>query len=274
MARVPRRSRRLAGVGTAAAALLALPGTALANDAGSITHSSGAVSATLTWDRAEYGIANPQLSVVRAGVRYDITIGDICGDGCIVVPDEPGSSPAQSAVKVADLDGDGEPEVLVDTFSGGAHCCLTARLLTWDGSRYVPRDLAYGDVGYQLRDADGDGRPELVGYDPRFSMAFTYYAASAFPVQVLQVDHGATVDVTRRFPAVVAKDAKARLADLRRARKRDDIRGLLAAYLADLYSLRQGAKASQELNRQVAGHRVSKGYKKLVLRRLRAWGYR
>jgi hypothetical protein len=257
-----------------AAALLALPSAALAGDAGSITHSSGPVTATLEWDQAGYGIANPRLYVVRSGVRYDITIEDVCSDGCIVVADDAATKPGQSALKVADLDGDGEPEVLVDTFSGGAHCCLTARLLTWDGTGYLPKDIAYRDVGYELRDADGDGRQELVGYDPRFSEAFTYFAASAFPVQVLQVDHGRTVDVTKRFPTVVAKDAKLRLADLRRARKRDDIRGLLAAYVADLYSLKQGAKASQELNRQVARHRVSKAYTKRLLRRLHDWGYR
>jgi len=246
---------------------------AWANDGGSITHSAGQTSATMEWDKAEYGIANPRLVVVREGVRYDITIADVCEEGCIVAPDG-APDPATSAVKVADLDADGEPEVLVDTFSGGAHCCLTARLLTFDGTGYTPKDVSYGDVGYALKDADGDGRPELVGYDPRFSAVFTAFAASAFPPQVLQVQKGTTVDVTRRFPSLVRADAKRRLADLRKARRGDDVRGILAAYVADQYLLGKGKVGTAEVDRQRRAGRVSTGFRKELLRRLKGWRYR
>ncbi|HEU4974614.1 MAG TPA: hypothetical protein VFT50_05950 [Baekduia sp.] len=271
---MPRRRSRLAGVGLAAALAAAAPATAQANRAGSITKSAGDVTATVSWTAAHFGIADPQLVVRRAGATYDVTIQDVCGEGCIIVPDDRHTDAGHSMLKVADLDADGEPEVLVDTFSGGAHCCLTARLLTWTGSGYQPHDIAYGDVGYELRDADGDGRPELVGYDPRFSAAFTYYAASAFPAQVLQVDHGETVDVTRRFPKVVAADARRWRKELRRAGRHTDIRGLLSAYVADLYTLRRGTAALRVLHHDVARHRVGARYRQRLLRKLHAWGYR
>ena len=268
--------RRSAWSGAAAVLLsaLACAAPATANDAGAITHSAGAVSATLEWDAADFGIANPRLFVVRDGVRYDLPIVDVCGDGCIVVPDEPDTKPGESAVKVADLDLDGEPEVLVDTFSGGAHCCVTARLLTWDGTGYQPKDIEYRDVSYTLRDADADGRLELVGYDPRFSSVFTAYAASAFPPQVLQVEKGATVDVTRKFPKLVRADAKLRLRDLRKARRGDDVRGVLAAYVADQYLLGRGRVGTAEVDRQRRNGRVSKGFGAFLLKRLKAWHYR
>jgi hypothetical protein len=253
---------------------VAAPG-ALANDAGSVTHGAGAVAATLEWDKAESGIANPRLFVVRDGVRYDLTIADICLEGCIVVPDDASADAARSsAVKVADLDGDGEPEVLVDTFSGGVHCCLTARLLTFDGTGYRPTDIAYRDVGYQLQDADGDGRPELVGYDPRFSEAFTAFAASAFPPQVFAVAAGKLVDVTRKVPRLARADARAQLRQVRSAKRGDDVRGALAAYVADQYLLGKGSVGTREVDRQRARHRVSKGFKAYVLKKLKAWGYR
>jgi hypothetical protein len=151
---------------------------------------------------------------------------------------------------------------------------VTARLLTFNGSGYTPKDIAYGDVGYALKDADGDGRPELVGYDPRFSSVFTAFAGSAFPPQVLQVDKGATVDVTRRFPALVRTDAKRRLHEIGRARRSDDIRGLLAAYVADQYLLGRGSVGTAEVDRQRRAGRVSKGFKKELLRRLKGWKYR
>jgi hypothetical protein len=259
----------------AAAALGGLaPSVARANDAGSITHAAGAVSATLEWDAAGSGVANPRLSVLRSGVRYDVTIADVCLEGCIVVPDEAGQAAQTSMVKVADLDGDGEPEVLVDTFSGGAHCCLTARLLVFDGTGYTPTDLDYRDVGYALADADGDGRLELVGQDPAFAEAFTAFAASSFPPQVLQVVAGKPVDVTRRFPRLVRADAAVQLKQLRRFRRGDDVRGFLAAYVADQYLLGKGSTGLREVDRQRRQGRVGKGFKALLLKRLKAWRYR
>jgi hypothetical protein len=253
---------------------LGAAGSAQAWDAGSITKTSGPVTATLTWGGAEFGVTQPALTITRDAVAYPITIDDICLEGCVLVADDAHTAPGTSTLKVADLDGDGEPEVLVDTFSGGAHCCVTARLLTWNGTGYTPKDISYGDVGYTLKDADGDGRPELVGYDPRFSAAFTAFAASAFPPQVLQVTAGTTVDVTRAFPGVIRADAKLRLRDLRKAKRRDDVRGVLAAYVADQYLLGKGKVGTAEIDRQRRAGRVSAGFKRLLLRKLKGWGYR
>jgi hypothetical protein len=246
---VRRRSGPFAAAALAAAALGAFAPAALGNDAGAITHTAGSVTATVAWDKAEFGISNPRLSVVRAGVRYDLTIGDICDEGCILVADDADTDPATSMLKVADLDGDGEPEVLLDTFSGGAHCCLTARLLTFNGTGYTPKDMGYGDVGYQLKDADGDGRLELVGQDPRFSAVFTAFAASGFPPSVFHVDKGAFVDVTATFPMLIRADAARRLKALRKAKRTDDVRGVLAAYVADQYLLGRGSVGTREVDR-------------------------
>jgi hypothetical protein len=278
---VRRRSVRAAALAVGAALSvgglsLSAASPALANDAGSITNAAGSVAATLEWDKADYGIADPRLFVVRDGVRYDLEIADICLEGCIVVPDDAADpdAAATSAVKVADLDGDGEPEVLVDVFSGGAHCCVTARLLTFNGTGYTPKDIGYGDVGYTLKDADGDGRPELVGFDPRFSAVFTAFAGSAFPPSVLRVDHGTTVDVTRSFPKLVRADAAERLKDLRKARRGDDVRGVAAAYVADQYLLGRGSVGTRELDRLRRKGLVRAAFKPYVLKKLKAWKYR
>jgi hypothetical protein len=274
---VPRRSplRGLAPLLGAVVALgAAFAAPALANDAGSITHGTGAVSATLAWDKAEFGIVNPRLSVTRDGVSYDVTISDICLEGCIVVPDGKDDPPGTSALKVADLDGDGEPEILADFFSGGAHCCLTARLLTFNGTGYKPTDISYGDVGYVLKDLDGDGRAELVGYDPVFSGAFTAFAGSGFPRWVQAVVGGKLVDVTRKYPKLIRTDAAARLKDLRKARHGDDVRGILAAYVAEEYLLNKGSTGTREVDHLRRKGFVTKAFKPYVLKKLKAWGYR
>jgi hypothetical protein len=277
---VPAPRRRAAAVGAAlaglaAGALGAGAAPALASDAGSITKSAGSVSALLEWDRADFGVGNPRLSVTRDGTRYDLTIADICDVGCILVPDDgSGGAGGSSMLKIADLDRDGEPEVLVDTFSGGAHCCLTARVLTWNGSGYTPTDIDYRDVSYAVKDADGDGRPELVGQDPVFSAAFTAFAASAFPPLVYHVERGKLVDVTRTFPKLVRADAAALLKDLRKAKRGDDVRGILAAYVADQYLLGKGATGKAEIERQRRKGRVTKSFGPYVLKKLKAWHYR
>lgn len=272
----PRRPSRRAGAAAALAtvALGASAAPALADDAGSITVTSGNVTALLEWDRADFGVANPRLSITRSGTRYDLTIVDICDVGCILRENEPGDATGTSMLKVADLDADGEPEAIVDTYSGGAHCCVTARVFTWDGTGYAPKDIEWRDGTYRLEDLDGDGRPEMVGADPVFSAAFTAYAASAFPPMVLRVERGATVDVTRKFPKLIRADAADRLKSLRKAKRGDDIRGLLAAYVADQYLLGKASTAQRELTRQLRAHRITKAFKPYLLKRLRAWGYR
>jgi hypothetical protein len=272
------RTLRAALVGAAALVLgggVLAPGAAVANDAGSVTHSSGQVSATLRWDKTDDdGIGNPRLFVVRAGVRYDLTIADICGAGCIVVPDAEIRDGSASAVKVADLDGDGEPEVLVDVYSGGAHCCLTMRLLIWNGTGYTPTDTDWRDLGYTLKDADGDGRPEIVGRDSAFAAAFTAFAGSAFPPQILRLERGRLFDVTREFPALVGADAAKQLKQLRKLKRTDDVRGVLAAYVADEYLLSRASVGLRELNHQRDRGTITKAFRPYLLKKLRAWGYR
>ena len=43
----------------------------------------------------------------------------------------PGGVVDDSSVDVRDLDGDGEPEVLVKLYSGGANCCLSSLIFRY-----------------------------------------------------------------------------------------------------------------------------------------------
>jgi hypothetical protein len=241
-----------------------------------VTHSAGAVSATVAWDAsdddgASLAITNPRLWVIRSGTRYDLSIADICDIRCELSEDR---RDFPSILKVADLDRDGEPEVLVDTYSGGAHCCLTARVLTWDGSGYEAHDVQWGDVTYTLKDADGDGTQELVGSDTRFAYAFTAYAASGFPVLVYNLVGGRPVDTTSKYPKLLAHDAAHWLHAMRALGRHADTRGPLSAYVADEYRLGRGATATREIARQRRLGHISKAFGPFLLKRLRAWGYR
>ena len=57
-------------------------------------------------------------------------------------------------LRIIDLDGDGEPEVLVDLYTGGAHCCWATLFLRWDGHTYRSMQHLWGDPSYDLSDLD------------------------------------------------------------------------------------------------------------------------
>jgi hypothetical protein len=238
---VPRRRSFVAAL-AAALALSAVPAAASADDAGSLTASAGAVQATLTWGKAQFGVASPRLVIVRAGATlFDaspVAGSDSCGDGyCSFLS----SGKRKSALQVVDLNGDGEPEVLVDAFTGGAHCCAITELAAFNGSGYVVQELYWGDPGYELKDLDGDGRPEFVSLDDAFAGAFTSFAASFFPPYVADYDpavKGGLRDVTNRFAALVRKNQQQALHALKRARRQHyETLGAVAAYVADFYLL-------------------------------------
>src|SRR5436309_12192689 len=64
------------------------------------------------------------------------------------------------SVHVADLDGDHEPEVDVDLYTGGLHCCHMLWAYRWNGTMYVSHEMQTGSFPYTERDLNHDGRPE------------------------------------------------------------------------------------------------------------------
>jgi virginiamycin B lyase len=146
---------------------------------------------------------------------------------------------AQS-VSARDLDGDGEPEVMLELNWNGTHCCFWSRIYRFDERRgtYVAGTHVWGNAAAspKLRDLDDDGRPEFVSADDRFS-ELTGYAGAMRPIQVWSYERGEFREVTRRHPKAIEKDA----ADLWRwylaHRGKDTVRYVLAAWAADQYML-------------------------------------
>ena len=279
-----RRSALLAGAALALALLA--PGVASATDGGTATASAGAVQATLTWAAAEFGNQDPHLVVTRAAApAFDgspIPAGSPCTEqGCIYAASGKRDAPLQ----VVDLDADGEPEVLVDIYTGGAHCCALTEILRFDATTYAPVESSWGNIGYELKDLDGDGRPEFVTADDAFSYAFASFAGSFHPPLVLDYDvtaKGSFRDVTRRFPALARKNAKDALHTLARARRDHyETLGPVAAYVADLYLLGRGrevrpylARARKRGDLRNASGRAPRSFDRKLLAFLHKQGYR
>jgi hypothetical protein len=223
----------------ALAVLCALPAAALAKTE---TASSGPVTATLTYDVDSSGFdaTNVRLAIARSGSTvFDQAVPEPCNQ-CAVVP--AGLQSGVNSLQIKDLDADGEPEVLFDMYTGGAHCCSFTWIYRFNGSTYAGTPAVWGNAGYTLKDLDGNGTLELRSFDDSFAYEFTDYADSAFPPLIYSFRAGALTDVTRSFPKIVSGDAKVQLRRYKRLRHRRDIRGVVAAYVADEYLLGKQAK--------------------------------
>lgn len=70
---------------------------------------------------------------------------------------------AIAGVSCDDVTGDGEPELLARTVSGGAHCCETVRAWSLGDRPRLILEYAAGNAGgVSVRDLNGDGRAELL----------------------------------------------------------------------------------------------------------------
>jgi hypothetical protein len=210
----------------------------------------GAVTATLAYDElgGHAGYANAELQIRRGNrLVFDRRVPAYSKTFTTVWPAYEG--PGRKPVAVRFLDASREPEVLVDVFWGGAHCCTWTRVYRYrpDLGTYVASEHLWGDPGYVLRRIGG--RVVFVTGDDAFAYAFTYYAASLLPQQVWSWSGGRFRNVTRLYPQLIRADDKRMWAGFRRARAtHDELRGWLAAWAADEFLLGHRAAATSRLN--------------------------
>ncbi|WGV25447.1 hypothetical protein [Halotia branconii] len=211
-----------------------------------IAGQSGNVQAKISYDKPEeYQYKNVRLQIIRAGQ----TVLDQ------KLPqeseyDRPAGVFTDNKLPVLDLDGNQEPEVIADFFTGGAHCCTYSLIYRYDSKskKYTQVRHDWGNGGYRLQDVDKDGLPEFESRDDRFAYAFTAYAASGYPLQIWQYRQGKMIDVTRRYPKLIYNDAFELWKTYNQARQQgDDGKGFLAPYLADKYLLGQGQDGWQRV---------------------------
>jgi hypothetical protein len=199
----------------------------------------GEVQADFSAQAGEFCLTVPHLKITRAGQ--------------VLLDAPPTESPQDDACKVAglqvvNLDHQTEPEVILDFYTGGAHCCTFSLIYSFD-----PRSKAYtsirhdwGNRGYRLQDLEGQGGMEFFSSDDRFAYAFAPYVSSPSPIQLWRYQPGKLVNVTRQYPKLIARDATQLWQAFEKNRQDCQPRdwgscgeGILAAYLADKYLLEQ-----------------------------------
>ena len=252
--------------------------------AASETASAGGVTATFKFAGHAPNYHNERLTIARAGtVVYDQPVASsLCFQACA-----PGSEgTGQISVHVLELEPGGQPDVVLDLFSGGAHCCSIEQIFSFDPGTmtYVKTQRDFGDPGAQILDLKHNGRLEFLTADDAFAYEFTDYAASGLPIQILTFANRHFTNVSRSFPGLIAKDAARWLSAFKSmaVQHYQDSVGVIAAWAADEDLLGHTAQVNRYLAKQVkAGHlhsalNPSESGKRFVAklhRFLRAHGY-
>lgn len=221
------------------------------------TATQGAVTATFTFSGHFPSFSGLHLSIAQSGsVLYDQPVASkACGSIC--APQATGAK--TSSVHVIDLDDIGQPNVVLDLYTGGAHCCSVEQVFTFDPGTmtYGLTGRNFGDPGARIEDLNHDGHFEFETADDAFAYAFTDFAASGLPLQIFTFSPSRFQDVTDSYPALIRKDAATwRKAFKGMARQHySDSVGVIAAWTADEYRLGKRTTANQFLHQQAtAGH--------------------
>jgi len=221
------------------------------------TASSGNVSASFAFQGKVPKFHALHLTISRGGaVVYNRpVVAKFCGKLCWPGP----VSGGHSAVQVVDLEGNGEPDVVLDLYSGGAHCCTVLQIFSFDAASgtYVKTERVLGDPDAKIVDLGHNGHFEFLTADDSFAYEFTDFAASGLPIEILTFANRHFTDVTRSYPALIAKDASLWLRAFKAQARQHypDSVGVIAAWAADQELLGHGKLVKRYLHQQaVAGH--------------------
>lgn len=221
------------------------------------TAQSGDVTATFAFQGKFPNYHGERLEISQSGsLLYNQPVTSrFCGTECAPYT----SITGHSALKVVDLEHNGQPDVVLDLYSGGAHCCTIVQIFSFDPgtNTYAETERNFGDPQSKVVDLRHDGRYEFLTADDSFAYEFTDFAASGLPIEILTFAGGHFVDVTGSYPRLVSKDAAFWMKAFRAqaAQQYRDSVGVIAAWAADEERLGHDKLVRTFLDRQAKlGH--------------------
>ncbi|GIV29144.1 MAG: hypothetical protein KatS3mg028_0210 [Bacteroidia bacterium] len=147
----------------------------------------------IQYTQIELGISN--LRIYRKGIITDKLIYSV--DSVAGIED----------VRAIDLDRDGNKELFMTIFTGGAHCCFVFVAARLENDTFIPLDtIMGGHAEFDITDIDKDSIKEIKGANTSYAYAFASFVDSYYPVQIFQFKKNKFVDVTHLFPQEVKKD--------------------------------------------------------------------
>lgn len=242
---------------------------------------AGAVEAVFSYsyDAAKFRFTKQRLRIRRSGeTRFAARLRRPPDGGLNAQP--AGYFAHRRSVSISDLDGDGEPEVILDLYWGGAHCCWYTQIYRYvaGAAGYRTNVHVWGNFSYVLADLDHNGLQELVTRDNRFSYAFASFAYTRWPVRILSYLRGRLRVTTTAYPSEIRRDATALWREAMARRHGPSNQGIIAAWAADQCLLGHFAQAFRTIDRlsrtgRIHGERTRVQFKKRLRSFLRRTGY-
>lgn len=141
---------------------------------------------------------------------------DQLGFESILLIEAPGQTPirvdkfsALHDLTGGDLNGDTYPDVVVETFSGGAHCCFGTQVysLRPDAAALILKKPESNAGGY-FEDLDGDNVHEFITFDDSFAYQYCPYAAGVTVKVIMAFDvaQDRYLPASPRFPEQYTQD--------------------------------------------------------------------
>ncbi len=97
-----------------------------------------------------------------------------------------GSKYKRSQNPFVDINGDGQAEIILEEWSGGAHCCYTYKVYSLDRKNHLWGSIVARDGTFAFADIDGDNKVEAIGPDFTFAYWNTSFAGSPAGVVILR----------------------------------------------------------------------------------------
>jgi len=203
------------------------------------TLNSGTITVKIDYQPIRLG--DPTQNLEAPNLRYQIM-----ENGQVQMQDRRNTI-GSGRVFLRDFDKSGTPEVIVVTFSGGAHCCTSTFIYTKHQGKFQRVETGGKDSrGFDYQDLDGDGTIELISRDQSFYYAFSAYAFSFPPSQIFSLKEGKLVDTTRNYPRYLRAELQRMFAAIEElTRENGQINGVLAGYVAQKALLGEFAQGWQ-----------------------------
>lgn len=114
-----------------------------------------------------------------------------------------------TSINAYDLDDNGKKEIVIEYYSGGAHCCTSMNIYSLENDKFTVLDsMEWGNSFFDIKDLDGDGSYEIEGVNDMFAYAFTNFAQSCFPAAIYKFKNGKLYLANKEFKEKVLKDIK------------------------------------------------------------------